>query len=108
MRLATETPGPDSRDVEAPPPDRQPTAAAAGGEDEPRRFAVGEEVVLRHPLRYLKSADPMPMLRPPDLVEEGERGRVVEIRALDQLAVRFRRGTFLITTRDLTAAAPPD
>lgn len=94
MLLATEAPEPESRE------------ATAG--DAPPRFEVGEEVVLRHPLRYLKSADPMPMLRPPDLVEEGERGRIVEVRALDQLAVRFRRGTFLITARDLLAAPPPD
>jgi hypothetical protein len=43
----------------------------------------------------------MPMLRPPDLVDAGEQGQVVEIRALDQLAVRFRRGTFLMAARDL-------
>ena len=43
----------------------------------------------------------MPMLRPPDLVDGGEQGQVVEIRAMGQLAVRFRRGTFLIAARDL-------
>jgi len=37
----------------------------------------------------------MPMLRPPDLVDSGELGQVVALRALDQVAVRFRRGTFL-------------
>lgn len=36
------------------------------------------------------------MLRPPDLVGIDEVGLVVEERALQQLAVRFRRGTFLI------------
>jgi hypothetical protein len=43
----------------------------------------------------------MPMLRPPDLVDADEVGRVVEVRVLAQLAVRFRRGTFLITATDL-------
>ena len=43
----------------------------------------------------------MPMLRPPDLVDGGEQGQVVEIRPFDQLAVRFRRGTFLIAARNL-------
>ncbi len=50
---------------------------------------------------YLKSADPMPMLRPPDLIDEGECGVVVEQRPLEQRAVRFRRGTFLLTASQL-------
>ncbi|MCX5967818.1 MAG: DUF3148 domain-containing protein [Cyanobacteria bacterium] len=62
---------------------------------------MGERVCLEGQLSYLKSADPMPMLRPPDVVDVGEQGQVVEIRALNQLAVRFRRGTFLIAARDL-------
>ena len=46
----------------------------------------------------------MPMLRPPDLVDGSEAGEVVEIRAMDRLAVRFRRGTFLIDAQDLKPA----
>ena len=41
----------------------------------------------------------MPMLRPPDLFDSGELGQVVALRALDQVAVRFRRGTFLLEAR---------
>ncbi len=67
---------------------------------------LGDAVRLRQPPRYLKTADPMPMLRPPDLVDPGEVGRVVEIRALDLRAVRFRRGTFLISASELEAADP--
>jgi len=59
-------------------------------------FAVGEPVRLALRPPYLKSADPMPMLRPPDLIDEGETGVVVELRAMEQRAVRFRRGTFLL------------
>ncbi len=66
--------------------------------------AVGAAVLLVGPQRYLRSADPMPMLRPPDLVEPGEVGQVVEVRALGQLAVRFRRGTFLIAADQLRQA----
>ena len=58
-------------------------------------------VRLRESLSYLKTADPMPMLRPPDLVDAGEIGEVVGLRALEQLAVRFRRGTFLLEARQL-------
>ncbi len=66
-------------------------------------FSVGDTVRLSQPLRYLKTADPMPMLRPPDLVDPGELGTVVGLRALEQLAVRFRRGTFLIPAAALEA-----
>ena len=50
----------------------------------------------------------MPMLRPPDLVSMGEVGAVTEIRPRDQLAVRFRRGTFLLSVRDLRPANGSD
>jgi hypothetical protein len=68
-------------------------------------LAVGQWVRLAGPPRYLKSADPMPMLRPPDLVDADEEGQVVEIRALDLVAVRFRRGTFLIPSPELLPAS---
>jgi hypothetical protein len=76
------------------------TAPAEVGAD-PAPFALGQRVSLVQPLRYLKTAEPMPMLRPPDLVDSGEVGLVAEVRGRDQLAVRFRRGTFLIAARDL-------
>ena len=81
-------------------PDLTPTDPA------PPELAIhlGDAVRLRQPLRYLKTADPMPMLRPPDLVDPGEVGRVVEIRALELRAIRFRRGTFLINLSDLEQA----
>jgi len=64
---------------------------------------MGERVVLARPVPYLKTADPMPMLRPPDLVDAGEVGEVREIRAAGSVAVRFRRGTFLLQGPDLRA-----
>lgn len=64
-------------------------------------FALGSQVRLRDSVPYLKTADAMPMLRPPDLVDLGESGEVVGLRALEQLAVRFRRGTFLLEARQL-------
>jgi hypothetical protein len=44
----------------------------------------------------------MPMLRPPDLIGVEEQGQVVEQRSLGQLAVRFRRGTFLLAADQCT------
>lgn len=68
---------------------------------------VGDAVVISRGLAYLKTADPMPMLRPPDLVDSGEVGLVRERRPADQLAVRFRRGTFLLAATDLSPAPAP-
>ncbi len=59
-------------------------------------LTVGDKVSLIAPLSYLKTAEPMPMLRPPDLVGTDEVGQIVEIRAKGIAAVKFRRGTFLI------------
>ena len=68
------------------------------------RFAVGDAVRLIAPPAYLKTADPMPMLRPADLVALDEVAQVVALRGGNQLAVRFRRGTFLLEAAQLEAA----
>ncbi len=62
---------------------------------------VGSRVRLLQAPPYLKSADAMPMLRPPDLVDSGEEGEVVGLRAGETVAVRFRRGAFLLERRQL-------
>jgi hypothetical protein len=71
-------------------------AAAEASPATPQSFAVGQMVRLTQRPRYLKSADPMPMLRPPDLVDDQEVGVVMELRPQGHYAVRFRRGTYLI------------
>jgi hypothetical protein len=62
---------------------------------------VGSRVRLMVSPPYLKTADPMPMLRPPDLVVVGEEGVVVALKAQEALAVRFRNGTFLLEQRQV-------
>ena len=65
-------------------------------------ISIGDKVFLRVPLPYLKTTDPMPMLRPADLVGVDELGEVVGVRPLDFFEVRFRRGTFLIASDHLS------
>ena len=60
-------------------------------------FSIGDRVFLKIPLSYLKTADPMPMLRPADLVSTDEIGEIIGKRQNDTLEVRFRRGSFLIS-----------
>jgi len=68
---------------------------------------VGDAVRMVGVPPYLKTADPMPMLRPADLVDSGEIGQVLEVRALGQFAVRFRRGAFLLRRADLSPVSAP-
>ena len=63
--------------------------------------AIGDKLRLTQPQAYLKTADPMPMLRPPDLIGPGEIGEVVALHPMDTVAVRFRRGAFLLPLNQL-------
>ena len=65
------------------------------------KFSVGEKVSLQVPLPYLKTADTISMLRPPDLVSLDEVGIIIGIRPNDLLEVKFRRGNFLIPSERL-------
>ena len=67
------------------------------------KFSVGDKVSLQVPLPYLKTADPISMLRPPDLVSLDEVGVVTGVRPNDLLEVKFRRGNFLIPAERLIA-----
>ena len=72
------------------------------------KFSVGEKVLLQVPLPYLKTADPISLLRPPDLVSLDEVGVIIGIRANDLLEVKFRRGNFLIPSERLKILAEDD
>ncbi len=61
-----------------------------------QNFLVGDRVKVASLPKYLKTAEPMPMLRPPDLIEIGEEGIILDRRPGDYWVVRFRRGSFLI------------
>ncbi|MEL6385327.1 MAG: DUF3148 domain-containing protein [Cyanobacteria bacterium J06626_18] len=59
-------------------------------------FLVGDRVRLKSQPPYFKTADPMPMLRPPDLISVGDVGIVTEQRPGGYWAVKFERGSFLV------------
>ena len=65
------------------------------------KFSIGEKVSLQVPMPYLKTADTISILRPPDLVSLDEVGRIIGIRSMDLLEVKFRRGNFLIPAERL-------
>ena len=65
------------------------------------KFSIGEKVSLQVPMPYLKTVDPVSLLRPPDLVSLDEVGIIIGIRPKDLLEVKFRRGNFLIPAERL-------
>ena len=72
------------------------------------KLSVGEKVSLQVHLPYLKTADPISMLRPPDLVSLDEVGVIIGIRDNDLLEVKFRRGNFLIPSERLKILGADD
>jgi hypothetical protein len=61
-----------------------------------QEIAVGSKVRLINRPPYLKTAEPMPMLRPADLLEIGAEGVVMDRRPGNYWGVRFERGAFLM------------
>jgi len=64
-------------------------------------FTPGDRVRLQESPTHLKTAEPRPMLRPPQLVKVGEIGIVTAAYPGDQWAVRFARGSFLFDSQQL-------
>tara|TARA_B100001996_G_scaffold202109_1_gene154760 strand:+ start:63 stop:284 length:222 start_codon:yes stop_codon:yes gene_type:complete len=65
------------------------------------KLSIGEKVSIQGPMPYLKTADSVSMLRPPDLVSLDEVGVIIGIRPKDLIEVKFRRGDFLIPAERL-------
>lgn len=66
-----------------------------------KEIAVGDRVRLVVLPAYFKTADPMPMLRPPNVVALGEEGTVIDRRPGDYWSIHFSRGTFLVESQYL-------
>lgn len=48
---------------------------------------------------YVKTADPMPMLRPAKVINLGEEGIVLNTRPAGYWAIRFTQGAFLLESK---------
>lgn len=62
-------------------------------------FTIGSKVRVVALPPYVKTADPMPMLRPPDVIHIGEEGIVIDRRPGGYWGVRFGRGAFLLDSQ---------
>lgn len=61
-----------------------------------KEFAIGSKVRVVALPSYVKTADPMPMLRPNDVIHIGEEGVVIDRRPGEYWGVRFAKGAFLL------------
>ncbi|EHC16182.1 regulatory protein SipA [Fischerella thermalis] len=64
-----------------------------------KEFTIGSKVRVIALPPYLKTADPMPMLRPPDVIRIGEEGVVLDRRPAGYWGVRFAKGAFLMESQ---------
>ncbi|XWK88819.1 MAG: DUF3148 domain-containing protein [Phormidium sp.] len=64
-----------------------------------KEFRIGEKVRVVALPPYVKTAEPMPMLRPPDVIKLGEEGVVIDRRPGGYWGVRFARGNFLLDSQ---------
>ena len=69
-----------------------------------QEFAVGDRVRIATMPPYIKTADPMPMLRPPNVVALGEEGTILDRRPGGYWMIRFTNGTFLLDSEYLALA----
>ncbi|MBI4783888.1 MAG: DUF3148 domain-containing protein [Oscillatoriophycideae cyanobacterium NC_groundwater_1537_Pr4_S-0.65um_50_18] len=72
---------------------------------ETQEFAVGDRVRVTALPAYVKTAEPMPMLRPPNVIHLGEEGIVIDRRPGGFWGVRFSRGMFLMDSQYIEAVA---
>lgn len=66
-----------------------------------KEFSVGDRVRVVGLPPYIKTAEPMPMLRPPNVIYLGEEGAIVDRRPGGFWGVRFAKGTFLLDSQYL-------
>jgi hypothetical protein len=73
------------------------------GKEVRKEFNVGDRVRVIALPSYIKTAEPMPMLRPPNVVTLGEEGVVLDRRPGGYWGVRFAKGAFLLDAQYIEA-----
>jgi hypothetical protein len=68
-----------------------------------KEFAIGDRVRVIALPRYVKTAEPMPMLRPPNVISIGEEGVILDRRPGGYWGVRFTKGAFLMDSQYMEA-----
>lgn len=71
--------------------------------DESKSFKVGDRVKIVALPAYIKTAEPMPMLRSPSLLTVGEQGKIIDRRPGGYYGIRFTQGAFLLESQYIEA-----
>ncbi|TVP57348.1 MAG: DUF3148 domain-containing protein [Nodularia sp. (in: Bacteria)] len=72
-----------------------------------QEFAIGSKVKVVALPPYIKTADPMPMLRPPDVIRLGEEGIVLDRRPGGYWGIHFAKGNFLLDSQYIESTDTP-
>ena len=70
-------------------------------DNESKNFKVGDRVKIIALPAYVKTAEPMPMLRSPDVLAIGEAGTILDRRPGGYYGIRFVQGAFLLESQYL-------
>ena len=73
--------------------------------EESKSFKVGDRVKILALPSYIKTAEPMPMLRPPNLLTIGEQGTIMDRRPGGYYGIRFTQGAFLLESQYIQAVS---
>jgi len=68
-----------------------------------KEFQVGDRIRVIELPRYVKTAEPMPMLRPPSVIHLGEEGVILDRRPGGFWGIRFTKGAFLLESQYIEA-----
>ncbi|MEN9519102.1 MAG: hypothetical protein RLZZ381_1690 [Cyanobacteriota bacterium] len=69
--------------------------------NESNHFKIGDRVKIIALPTYIKTAEPMPMLRSPDVLAIGEAGTILDRRPGGYYGIRFVQGAFLLESQYL-------
>lgn len=68
-----------------------------------KEFSVGDRVRIAALPPYVKTADPMPMMRPATVIHLGEEGTILDRRPGGYWGVRLTNGAYLLDSQYLEA-----
>jgi hypothetical protein len=69
-----------------------------------QEFLIPSKVRVMALPPYVKTAEPIPMLRPAEVIHVGEEGVIVDRHPGGYWSVRFARGTFLLDSQYIAVA----
>ena len=69
-----------------------------------KEFTIGQKVRVVAMPPYVKTAEPMPMLRPANVIAIGAQGVVIARRPGNYWGIRFEKGAFLLDSQYIEAA----